>query len=447
MRTLTPFYAGTHTPNCAESVKLHILLLRDQEMVGNPVLDLEVYGSHMRSTAPAAFRAEMKIAIHQLIELKGTGRLASGTSKRVFGRTGVRSVLNAVNLTVLMRTGLNTTHVLLGDWLAKIAQGDAEKGIDEVQRIIKEKNKKDWVRLEDQVTAISDLVDALYWIVDALRRPESDAVRPYCILCWRHPRVAGDRKYCLEHSPECEIVEKRERDYRGYAQGRRQMLRIAKALGIVLPHHRINSLSSAIIFSELKRRHDKIFISKELRKEPWNTILDNSDLFRRNVDWVIVAWEIAKFAKYHMYTHRAFGDLNPNVQWESRDQWLNRILGAELLDDLDAFDDIVKYPIHLAGLIARHNLYLLGLELIAKASNESSYQSRRAEVMSLRAEGLSFRKIGETLGISGQRAHIICKGRSKKHDRVDRQAAKLATRLNFKRAGNTKIGARLGASK
>lgn|GEM_PF-5147795 len=385
------------------------------EMGNSNYLDEENPDFHMRRTAPAIFKAEVENSIHKLEELEHKSLLARGASKSVFGRTGVCEVLKAVALTDLMRAGLGTDHKTLGDWLASETKGDADSAIDVVRLCIKAKMRES-MRFDNQVNAMQHLEDALHWVVAVLRRPEPDAIRPYCILCWRHPRVAGDRKYCLEHSPEREIREKRPSDYSGYVRGRRQMIRIARALCISDSKNdkqKLDSLFCAEVFGALKRRHDGEFTEWQRRSDAIDDVMTNADLFQ-DEHWTFVAGRVADFAQCYKHAHKALGDILPNVETESRDQWLERILGQERLDNLDAFDDVVKYPNHLLGLIARYNLYQMGCDLVASSGTQRPTQSKRARALALRAKKLSYTEIGKRLGITRQRAHALCVGKRKK---------------------------------
>lgn len=379
--------------------------------------DEELPDFHMRSTAPSVFRAEVEASIHKLEELERKSLLARGAAKSVFGRTGVCEVLKAVALTDLMLAGLGTDHKTLGDWLAATTKGDADSAIDIVRSSIKKKMHES-MRFDNQVNAMQHLEDALHWIVAVLRRPEPDVIRPFCILCWRHPRVAGDRKYCLEHSPEREIPGTRPSDYSGYIRGRRQMLRIARVLnttGSKASGVKIDSEFCAEVFGALKRKHDRTFRHWQRRSEAIDDIKTNADLFQDEF-WPFVAGRIADLAKCYTHANKALGDIKPDVDAESRDQWIQRVLGEDGLDNPDAFDDIVLYPNHLAGMIARYNLYLLGCNLVKKKSpnrRQHPPRSMRSKALKLRAKKLSFTEIGKRLGISRQRAHVLCMGKKK----------------------------------
>lgn len=383
-------------------------------MANNKHLDEESPEFHMRSTAPPVFRAEVETSIRKLEELERKSLLARGATKNVFGRTGVCEVLKAVALTDLMQAGLGTNHKMLGDWLASATKGDTDSAINVVRLCIKKKMSES-MRFDNQVNAMQHLEDALHWIVAVLRRQEPEVIRPYCILCWRHPRIAGDRKYCLEHSPEREIPGKRPSDYSGYIRGRRQMLRIAKALnisGAKVSRVRIDSEFCAEVFGALKHKHDRTFKYWQRRSEAIDDVQTNADLFQDEF-WTFVAGRIADLAKCYKHANKVLGDITPDVVSESRNQWLERVLGKDGLDDLDAFDDMAKYPNHLAGMIARYNLYLLGYNLGAKTPNRRPPRSIRSKALRLRAKRLSFAEIGKRLGISRQRAHVLCMGKKK----------------------------------
>jgi len=386
------------------------------EMVISAHLDEESPEFHMRSTAPPVFKAEVETSIRKLEELGHKSLLARGATKSVFGRTGVCEVLKAVALTDLMRLGLGTDHRTLGDWLASETKGDADSAIDTVRSQIKEK-----MPFDNQANAMQHLEDALHWIVEVLRRPDSDEIKPYCILCWRHPRVAGDRKYCLEHSPEREIPGIRPSDFSGYAHGRRQMLRIAKALnisGTKASGVKINSQFCAEVFGALRRKHKKTFKYGRRRSEAIDDIHTNRDLFQDEF-WPFVAGRIADLAKCYEHANEELGDITPDVDTESRDQWLEQVLGEDGFDNPDAFDNMAKNPNHFAGIVARYNLYLLGCKLAKIAPRRSRHppRSKRSKALRLRAKGLSFGEIGKKLGISRQRAHVLCKGKRKKPGR------------------------------
>ena len=382
------------------------------EMAINAHLDEESPEFHMRSTAPPVFKAEVETSIRKLEALGRKSLLARGATKSVFGRTGVCQVLKAVALTDLMRLGLGTDHRTLGDWLASETEGDAGSAIYIVRNRAKKKMRES-ERFDNQVNAMQHLEDALQWIVSVLRRPDSDEIRPYCILCWRQPRVAGDRKYCLEHSPEREISGIRPSDFSGYAHGRRQMLRIAKALnipGAKASGVRIDSQFCAEVFGALRRMHKKTFKHRQRRSEAIDDIHTNRDLFQDEF-WPFVAGRIADLAKCYEHANEELGDISPDVDTESRDQWLERVLGENGFDNPDAFDDMARDPNHFAGIVARYNLYLLGCKLakIAPRRGRHPPRSKRSRALRLRTKGLSFGEIGEKLGISRQRAHVLCK--------------------------------------
>ena len=194
------------------------------------------------------------------------------------------------------------------------------------------------------------------------------------------------------------------------------MLSIAKALGLITvtsSHQKIDSQLSAKIFGNLRRLRGKTLTKDQLRSETWNDVMTQVDLFQDELLWTFIAGRIAAFTSCHQFAFAQLKNIKPDVSLESRNQWLERILGEHKLDDLDAFDDIVSRPNELLGMIDRYDLYLRGCSIASQSHNNLPNRSLGKLVVDLRdqvpkgSKKLPFAKIGEQLGISKQRAHVL----------------------------------------
>jgi hypothetical protein len=361
-------------------------------------------------TMSEPFRTQAVKALAEIARLRKSKQYARTKQEMVFGRHSPYPILKGVELSPSARTALGTRIDNLADWLLQAVNGDIDEAYYAIRERVRTKARRPSDETDDQVEVLQefgDLIDLLgpYLREDSTRRP----ITPFCRFCWRHPRDVADRLFCLEHVPE-RANSSKPGDLSGYMAGRRFISRVAKILDPNTSAEELKNPSDHLckkVWRTLKGMQESEMTDRRNLNAAWMYINDNEDTFD-TPGWPVLARYVEQYRQGLPRAKDNLQSIAP-LQTESREEWLARIL--RLLDNLDAYDDLIREPGHILGLLSRYDQYLIALGLLPPEQNTEVI---RAQSQILRKEGLKYVEIGERLGISKQWAQILCVGRRKK---------------------------------
>jgi len=377
------------------------------------IIDVDNY---LSSTTPRRLYVQVKRVVDKISILMKSSSLARSKQEIVFGRHSPFLVMRQIELSALARRALDTKALNYGDWLKHDANADLENAFEVIRSLVRKKFNLTGERRQEEVTFLQELSEVTECFITLLQKQNRiKRPPPHCSFCWRHPLDNEGRLYCFEHVSGRANARNRG-DNAGHMAGRRFMSRVAKALGIEASELEIANPSRSTcnkVWAELKARQDAAITEWTRRTEVIQTVTDNLDRFGTK-HWSYLATQIDKYRSCLPKVKDHLPSIAPLVHTESREDWVKRVL--MLLDNKDAYDDIILNPDHLFGLLARYDMHLYATELVPHSPENKRNYSLHSKVCELREkEELTFEQIGHQLDRSRQRAHAIYAQRKHKN--------------------------------
>jgi len=361
-------------------------------------------------TMSEPLRTQAAKALAEIARLRESKQYARTKQETVFGRHSPYPILRGIELSPSARTALGTSVDNLADWLLQGVNGDIDEAYYAIREGVRTKSRRPSDETDAQIEILQELGEVIDLLGPYLREGSSGRpITPFCRFCWRHPRDVAERLFCLEHVPERANASK-PADLSGYMAGRRFITRVAKILDPNAAAEELKNPSEQFckqIWRTVKERQESEMTDRRSLNAAWLYINNNESIFD-TPDWQVLARHTDQYRQGLPRAKDQLQSIAP-LQTESREEWLTRVL--KMLDNLDAYEDLMREPGHILGLLLRYDQYLIAKGLLPP---EQDTVAVREQVRVLRTEGLKYVEIGERLGITKQWAQILYAGRRKK---------------------------------